>query len=156
MIRKMGLFNAYTEGWALYAERLVADDMNLYADDPLGDLGRLQAEMFRAVRLVVDTGMHAKKWSREKAIDYMLEKTGNSEADVIREIERYVVWPGQATAYKTGQLAILKIRADAESQLGDQFNLKAFHDIVLDNGALPLGLLEETVAEWVEDQKKAS
>src|SRR3990167_3163826 len=104
MIRKLGPFTAYAEGWALYAERMAANDMHMYADNPLGDLGRLQAEMFRAVRLVVDTGMHAKHWSREEAIAYIREKTGMTEEEVTREIERYVVWPGQATAYKTGQL----------------------------------------------------
>lgn len=155
-IRKFGLFNAYTEGWALYAERIVKEDMGMYDDDPLGDLGRLQAEMFRAVRLVVDTGMHAKHWSREQAIDYMISKTGMTEAETIREIERYVVWPGQATAYKTGQLAILKIRADAEAALGDKFDIRKFHEVVLMNGAMPLGLLEETVDDWVEEQKTAS
>src|SRR5690606_10844083 len=111
IIRTLSPFSAYNEGWALYAERIAKTDMNMYADDPLGDLGRLQGEMFRAVRLVVDTGMHAKRWTREEAIDYMIEKTGNTEDEVTREIERYVVWPGQATAYKTGQLAILDMRA---------------------------------------------
>ncbi len=124
ILRKLSPFTAYTEGWALYAERVAKTDMNMYADDPLGDLGRLQAEMFRAVRLVVDTGMHARKWSREQAIDYMMEKTGSTEDEVTREIERYVVWPGQATAYKTGQLAILRMRERAEEALGQTFNLR--------------------------------
>jgi uncharacterized protein (DUF885 family) len=128
----------------------------MYADDPLGDLGRLQAEMFRAVRLVVDTGMHAKRWSREEAIEYMISKTGMTEEEVTREIERYVVWPGQATAYKTGQLAILKIRASAEDELGDRFDLKEFHELVLMNGAMPLDILEETVREWVAEKKEAA
>ena len=153
LLRKVSPFSAYSEGWALYAERIAKTDMDMYANDPLGDLGRLQAEMFRAVRLVVDTGMHAKHWSREQAIAYMLEKTGNTEDEVTREIERYVVWPGQATAYKTGQLAILRMRARAESELGDKFNLKDFHELVLGNGAMPLGILEQTVSEWIEEQK---
>ncbi len=152
-IRKFGLFNAYTEGWALYAERIAKTDMGLYDDDPLGDLGRLQAEMFRAVRLVVDTGMHAKRWSREEAIDYMISKTGMTEAEVTREIERYAVWPGQATAYKTGQLAILDIRAHAEAELGDEFDLREFNEMILMNGAMPLGLLRDVAKEWVADQK---
>jgi len=152
-IRTMGPFNAYAEGWALYAERVAAEDMGMYADDPLGDLGRLQAEMFRAVRLVVDTGMHHKRWSREQAISYMREKTGMTEEEVTREIERYVVWPGQATAYKTGQLAILKARAKAEVSLGDKFDLKQFHEVVLMNGGMPLGILEDVINEWITSQQ---
>ncbi len=153
ILRTLGLFTAYAEGWALYAERSAALDMGMYDDNPLGDLGRLQAEMFRAVRLVVDSGMHAKKWSREEAIAYMVDKTGMTEAEVTREIERYVVWPGQATSYKTGQLAILDMRAYAERELGEAFDLKAFHDIILMNGAMPLGILNETVEEWVAERK---
>lgn len=156
LLRKVLPFSAYAEGWALYSERLASTDMGMYADDPLGDLGRLQAEMFRAVRLVVDTGLHAKRWSREEAIDYMVSKTGMTEDEVTREIERYVVWPGQATAYKTGQLAILKMRAHAEAELGDTFDLREFHEVVLMNGAMPLGILEENVREWVEKRKAAA
>ena len=152
LLRKVSPFNAYSEGWALYAERIAKTDMNMYADDTLGDLGRLQAEMFRAVRLVVDTGMHAKHWSREQAIQYMLDKTGNTEDEVTREIERYVVWPGQATAYKTGQLAILRMRANAEKRLGDKFDLRQFHELILGDGAMPLGILEENVNAWIEKQ----
>jgi uncharacterized protein (DUF885 family) len=155
IIRKVLPFSAYAEGWALYAERLAALDMGLYKDDPLGNLGRLQAEMFRAVRLVVDTGMHAKKWSREQALAYMIEKTGMSAAEVEREIERYVVWPGQATAYKTGQLAILKLRAEAEAALGDKFDLREFHETILGNGGMPLGILEANVRSWIEKEKAA-
>ena len=156
LLRKVMPFNAYAEGWALYAERIAKTDMGIYADDPLGDLGRLQAEMFRAVRLVVDTGLHAKRWSREQAIAYMVEKTGMSEAEVTREIERYVVWPGQATGYKVGQLALLKMRADAERELGAKFDLKAFHELLLMNGAMPLGILEELVRDWVAARKSAA
>ncbi|GJL91773.1 DUF885 domain-containing protein [Hyphococcus sp.] len=155
MLRTLSPFSAYTEGWALYAERLAAQDMGMYDNDPLGDLGRLQAEMFRAVRLVVDTGMHAKHWSREQAIDYMIEKTGNTEDEVTREIERYVVWPGQATAYKTGQLAILDIRARAEAELGDKFNLRDFNEMILINGAMPLAILSDMADEWIAEQKAA-
>lgn len=155
LLRKVSPFSAYSEGWALYAERIAKTDMNMYADDPLGDLGRLQAEMFRAVRLVVDTGMHAKHWSREQAIAYMLEKTGNTEDEVTREIERYVVWPGQATAYKTGQLAILRMRARAEQALGGKFRLKDFHELLLGNGAMPLGILDQTVDQWITAEKGA-
>ncbi|MFN3911840.1 DUF885 domain-containing protein [Hyphomonas sp.] len=153
MIRKFSPFTAYTEGWALYAERIASTDMGLYADDPLGDLGRLKAEMFRAVRLVVDTGMHAKRWSREEAIAYMREKTGMTEEEVTREIERYVVWPGQATAYKTGQLSILAARARAQAALGDRFDLKQFHETVLGNGAMPLGILDTVVDDWAAAER---
>jgi uncharacterized protein (DUF885 family) len=153
IIRKVLPFSAYAEGWALYAERVAALDMGLYADDPFGDLGRLQAEMFRAVRLVVDTGMHEMKWSREEAIAYMLENTGMTEAEVTREIERYAVWPGQATAYKTGQLAILELRAEAEAALGDAFDLREFHEEILGNGGMPLGILNDNMREWIEREK---
>ena len=126
--------------------------MGMYKTNPLGDLGRLQAEIFRAVRLVVDTGIHAKRWSRERAIDYMLSKTGMTEAEVTREIERYVVWPGQATAYKVGQLALLKLRANAETQLGAAFDLRQIHEMILLNGAMPLEVLEESVDLWIQQQ----
>ena len=152
-LRKFGLFSAYSEGWALYSERIAAEDMGMYQDNPLGDLGRLQAEIFRAVRLVVDTGMHAKRWSRERAIEYMLSKTGMTETEVTREIERYVVWPGQATAYKVGQLSMLRLRAMAENQLGDAFDIREFHEMILMNGAMPLEILEESVESWIEAQK---
>ena len=153
ILRKMSPFTAYTEGWALYAEYIAANDMGMYDNNPLGDLGRLQAEMFRAVRLVVDTGLHHKRWSREEAIDYMAEKTGNSAGDVEREIERYAVWPGQATAYKTGQLAILRLRKHAEDELGDKFVLRDFNEMILANGAMPLGILDDVVKDWVVEQK---
>ena len=152
-LRKFGLFSAYSEGWALYSERIAAEDMGMYQDNPLGDLGRLQAEIFRAVRLVVDTGMHAKRWSREKSIEYMLSKTGMTEAEVTREIERYVVWPGQATAYKVGQLYMLRLRAMAEEQLGEAFDIREFHEMILLNGAMPLEILEESVISWIDSQK---
>lgn len=153
ILRKMSPFTAYTEGWALYAEYMAAEDMGMYDDNPLGDLGRLQAEMFRAVRLVVDTGLHHKRWSREQAIEYMAEKTGNSAGDVEREIERYAVWPGQATAYKMGQLAILRLRAYAEAELGDKFVLRDFNEMILADGAMPLGILDDVVKDWVKKTK---
>jgi len=152
LLRRLSPFNAFSEGWALYSERIAKTDMGLYDDDPLGDLGRLQAEMFRAVRLVVDTGMHAKRWSREQAIEYMTAKTGMTNEEVTREIERYVVWPGQATAYKTGQLALLEMRKDTEDALGERFSLKDFHEAVLMNGAMPLDILKETMADWAASQ----
>ncbi|MBI1365055.1 MAG: DUF885 family protein [Alphaproteobacteria bacterium] len=156
VFRKVFPFSAFAEGWALYAERIAATDMGLYKNDPLGDLGRLQAEMFRSVRLVVDTGMHAKHWSREQAIAYMVEKTGMTEAEVTREIERYVVMPGQACAYKTGQLAILRARAEAEAALGDKFDLRKFHELILLNGGMPLDIMEKNVKDWIAEQKQAA
>ena len=152
LLRRLSPFNAFSEGWALYSERIAKTDMGLYDDDPLGDLGRLQAEMFRAVRLVVDTGMHAKRWSREQAIEYMTAKTGMTNEEVTREIERYVVWPGQATAYKTGQLALLEMREETEDALGERFSLRDFHEAVLMNGAMPLDILKETMADWAASQ----
>ena len=152
LLRRLSPFNAFSEGWALYSERIAKTDMGLYDDDPLGDLGRLQAEMFRAVRVVLDTGMHAKRWSREQAIEYMTAKTGMTNEEVTREIERYVVWPGQATAYKTGQLALLEMREDTEDALGERFSLRDFHEAVLMNGAMPLDILKETMADWAASQ----
>ena len=153
LLRRLSPFNAFTEGWALYSERIAKTDMGLYDDDPLGDLGRLQAEMFRAVRLVVDTGIHAKRWSREEAIDYMLAKPGMTEDEVTREIERYSVWPGQATGYKTGQLAILELREAAEAALGESFDIRQFHELLLMNGAMPLALLKDQVTAWIDAQR---
>ena len=153
MLRKVLPFGAYAEGWALYAERVAKVDMGFYDDDPLGDLGRLQAEMFRAVRLVVDTGMHARRWSREQSIDYMIAKTGMTAAEVTREIERYVVWPGQATSYKVGQLALLRLRDEAQQALGSRFDLRSFHEVILMNGSMPLAVLEEVVREWIKAQQ---
>jgi uncharacterized protein (DUF885 family) len=153
LLRKVLPFSAYAEGWALYAERMAKTDMGFYDSDPLGDLGRLQAEMFRAVRLVVDTGMHAKHWTREQSIDYMVAKTGMTQAEVTREIERYVVWPGQATSYKVGQLAMLRMRDEAQQALGPRFDLRAFHEVILMNGSMPLAVLEEVVREWIKVQQ---
>ncbi len=153
LLRRLSPFNAFTEGWALYSERIAKTDMGLYDEDPLGDLGRLQAEMFRAVRLVVDTGIHAKRWSREQAIEYMLAKTGMTEDEVTREIERYSVWPGQATGYKTGQLAILELREAAEAALGESFDIRQFHELLLMNGAMPLALLKDHVTTWIDAQR---
>lgn len=152
LIRQQTLYTAYAEGWGLYAERLAAE-IGMYKDDPLGDLGRLQAEIFRAVRLVVDSGMHAKGWTREQAIAYMVANTGMAESDVTTEIERYMALPGQACAYKIGQLKILELRERAKAELGDKFNLKDFHSVVLENGAVPLTTLERLVNEWIAKVK---
>ncbi len=147
--RRLAFFNSYNEGWALYAER-VAAELGIYEDDPFGDLGRLQDELFRAVRLVVDTGIHAKRWSREQAIDYMRRTTGTPLANVVTEIERYSVWPGQALGYKLGMLKILELRRRARQALGDGFDIKAFHDVVLLGGAMPMKLLERRVDAWIK------
>jgi uncharacterized protein (DUF885 family) len=144
-------FTAYMEGWALYAERL-AWELG-FEKDPLDNLGRLRDEMMRAVRLVVDTGIHYKRWTREQAIQYMMENTGMAESDVTAEIERYFVDPGQALAYKVGMLKILQLREKAKAELGEQFDLAQFHDQVLDNGALPLELLERVIDDWVAASK---
>ncbi|MBX6326342.1 MAG: DUF885 domain-containing protein, partial [Chthoniobacterales bacterium] len=124
-----------------------------YENDPFGDLGRLQAELFRAVRLVVDTGIHAKHWPREQAIAYMREKTGMGEKEVKAEVERYIVSPGQACAYKIGMLKIQQLRARAQLELGDKFDQREFHDAVLKNGALPLEILEDQVTEYIRQKK---
>ncbi|OAI43070.1 hypothetical protein AYO41_03025 [Verrucomicrobia bacterium SCGC AG-212-E04] len=152
--RKILPFTAYAEGWALYTEWL-AKQAGWYKDDPYGDLGRLQAELFRAVRLVVDTGIHHKRWTREQAIAYMLGKTGMGEKDVTSEIERYIVMPGQACAYKVGMLKIVELRRRAETALGPKFDQKDFHDVVLKTGSLPLEILEEQVDAWIARAKGA-
>ena len=152
IFRTFSLFTAYAEGWALYSERL-AWELGFYENDPFGNLGRLQAEMFRAVRLVVDTGIHYKRWTREQAIDYMIANTGMTTGEVVTEIERYIVMPGQACAYKIGMMKILELREMAKIKMGDKFDLRDFHDVVLMNGAVPLDLLEELVNEYVENGK---
>src|SRR5437867_578250 len=150
--RKIIPFTAYAEGWALYCEWL-AKRVGWYDADPFGDLGRLQAELFRAVRLVVDTGIHAKRWTREQAIAYMREKTGMGEKEVTAEIERYIVSPAQACAYKVGMLKIQELRAHAEQELGTRFDQREFHDALLKNGALPLEILEEQVNDYIQKKK---
>ena len=152
--RKVIPFTAYMEGWALYTEWL-AKQAGWYDKDPFGDLGRLQAELFRAVRLVVDTGIHAKRWTREQAIAYMREHTGMGEKEVTAEIERYIVIPGQACAYKIGMLKLQELRSRAQQELGDRFDQREFHDAVLKNGAVPLEILEEQVNEYIQQKKKA-
>ncbi len=143
--------NTSGEGWALYAERLAAE-AGMYADDPFGDLGRLQAELHRAVRLVTDTGLHAKRWSREQAISYMAETEGLDEATATSEIERYVVWPAQALGYKLGQLKILSLRDEARQALGDDFDLRDFNQLVLEVASTPLPFIETTVREWIASE----
>ncbi len=145
-------FTAYAEGWALYTEQL-AWELGFYKNDPFGNLGRLQAEIWRAVRLVVDTGIHYKKWTREEAIDYMVANTGLTTTEVVTEIERYIVMPGQACSYKIGMMKILELRAKAKKVLGNQFDLKEFHNVVLKNGSVPLTILEEIIDEYIQDNQ---
>ncbi len=143
-------FTAFIEGWALYSERL-GKEIGFYKD-PYQEFGRLSMEAWRASRLVVDTGIHWMGWSREQAIQYMTENTALSEHNIVAEVDRYIGWPGQALAYKTGELAIRRIRAEAEERLGDRFDVRAFHDRVLEAGSIPLPLLEDRVNEWIEQQ----
>jgi uncharacterized protein (DUF885 family) len=150
--RLHGFFPAYAEGWALYSE-VLGKEIGFY-NDPVSDYGRLNSEMLRAVRLVVDTGIHDKNWSREKVIDYMHVNDVN-DALAQTEADRYIAWPGQALAYKMGQLTILKLRHEAKKQLGDKFNMKAFHDEILNGGAMPLDLLQERVEVWIKEQVKS-
>lgn len=150
MFRKMADFTAFIEGWGLYAERL-GKDMGFY-EDPYSDFGRLAMEIWRAGRLVVDTGIHAKRWTREQAIAWLAENTPIAEGDNIREVERYIVLPGQATAYKIGMTRILELRERARQALGDRFDIRAFHNVVLRDGALPLNVLEQNVEDWIAQQ----
>jgi uncharacterized protein (DUF885 family) len=145
-------FSSYQEGWALYAERL-ASEMGL-TPEPLDQLGRLRDDMMRAVRLVVDTGIHYKRWSREEAIAYMMENTGMAEQEVTAEVERYIVVPGQALAYKVGMLSILGLRERARSELGDKFDLREFHNEILGHGALPMTVLDRVVDDWIAAKRR--
>jgi len=148
--RRYGGFTAYTEGWGLYSEEL-GKDMGFYTD-PYSDFGRLQMELWRACRLVVDTGMHSKRWSREEAIDYLQENTPNPEADIRKAIERYLVYPGQATAYMIGKLKIMELRERAREAFGEDFDIRQFHELVLANGPVPLSILEEQVDAWIASE----
>ncbi len=152
LIRQFGGFNAYVEGWALYAEQL-AFEMGMYDKDPFGEVGYLQSALFRAARLVVDTGMHHKRWSREKAIDYMAAADGNLVSGVTTEIERYCVWPGQACSYKVGHAMWNKLRSQAKTALGDRFDIRQFHDAGLLAGAMPLTVLEQVIGDYVAAKK---
>lgn len=149
--RRFGGVTAFSEGWGLYSE-YIPKEMGFY-EDPYSDFGRLAMELWRAARLVVDTGLHAKQWTREEAIDYLMTNTPNPEGDAIKAIERYVVMPGQATAYKIGMLKILELREKAKNALGDKFDIREFHEVVLQNGFLPLALLEENVDQWIAEQQ---
>jgi uncharacterized protein (DUF885 family) len=150
--RRFGLdFNAYSEGWAFYAERL-GKEVGFY-QDPYSDYGRLQNEMWRAVRWVVDTGVHSKHWTRQQMIDFFHEHTAMDDQNIETEVDRYIAWPGQALSYKMGQMKILELRERAQKELGPKFDLRAFHDAVLDQGPLPLDVLETKVTEWIQSRK---
>jgi uncharacterized protein (DUF885 family) len=149
LLRRIGDFNAYVEGWGLYAERL-AHEMGLYSDD-VALLGMLTMDSMRAGRLVVDTGLHALGWSRRQAVDYLVENTPMAKVEIEAEIDRYITYPGQALSYMVGRLEILRIREAAEKALGERFDIKEFHDLVLGGGALPLSVLDAVVAEWVAE-----
>ncbi len=150
--RKYLRYTAYSEGWGLYAERL-GKDVGFY-QDPYSDYGRLEADIFRAIRLVVDTGVHSQHWSRQQMVDYFHQHSGLDDATVESEVDRYIAWPAQALGYKMGQLKILELRARAQQALGDKFDIRAFHDEVLDSGPLPLDVLDQRVAAWIQTEKK--
>ena len=151
MFRKQPNHTAYIEGWALYAEQL-GKDVGFYKD-PLSDYGRLSSELFRACRLVVDTGVHYKKWTRQQMIDFMREHSALDEPDIQAEADRYIAIPAQALAYKMGQLKILELRELAKQELGDRFDIKAFHDVILNAGTLPLNILDARIKNWIKEQK---
>jgi uncharacterized protein (DUF885 family) len=146
-------YNAYVEGWALYSERL-GQELGFF-QDPYSYYGHLQDEMLRAIRLVVDTGLHHKKWTRQQVVDFFRNHSGIEEVEIQSETDRYIAWPGQALGYKIGQLKILELRAYASKELGNKFDIRAFHDEVLGSGALPLQVLDERIKAWVVQQKKA-
>ena len=150
--RRFGGFTAFTEGWGLYSERLGLE-VGFY-DTPETNFGRLSYEMWRACRLVVDTGIHYKGWTRQQAIDYMLENTGLSKNNITREVDRYITWPGQALAYKIGELKIRELRIKAEVALANNFDVRRFHDVVLENGAIPLSVLETKIDRFIYDERQ--
>ena len=154
LIRSLLSFNAYSEGWALYAEQL-ADELGMYADDPLGQLGYLQASSFRACRLVVDTGLHAKRWTRDQAIDWFAKTNGDDRNSVQGEVERYCAWPGQACGYKVGHLEIVRLRDKAKQALGPKFDIRTFDDALVKGGGVPMTLLGTVIDQYIERTKGA-
>jgi len=149
--RRYGGYTAFIEGWGLYSEKL-GYELGLYKD-PYSRFGQLTYDMWRAVRLVVDTGIHDQGWSRQKAIDFFAANAAKSMHDIENEIDRYIAWPGQALAYKIGQLRILELRKKAETELGDKFDLRAFHDTILGQGAVTLNVLDGIVNDWIAERK---
>jgi uncharacterized protein (DUF885 family) len=148
--RRYGNYDAFTEGWGLYAESL-GEEMGLY-DDPYSKFGELTYDMWRAVRLVIDTAIHTQRWDRQKAIDYFMDNAPRGELDITNEVDRYIAWPGQALAYKIGQLKFRELRERASRELGSRFDLREFHDVALRNGAVPLGVLEKLVDDWIRQK----
>jgi uncharacterized protein (DUF885 family) len=148
--RKFGGYTAFSEGWGLYAERL-GKDLGFY-QDPYSDYGRLEGDIWRAIRLVVDTGVHAGGWNREQMVDFFHDHSAIDETSIQAEVDRYIAWPSQALAYKIGQLKILELRDRAKKALGDKFDIRAFHDQVIDSGALPLDVLDERINAWIASQ----
>jgi uncharacterized protein (DUF885 family) len=153
LLRRLISFNAYSEGWALYAEQL-ADEVGFHDGDPVGRIGYLRWQLWRAARLVVDTGLHAKDWTRQQAIDYLIETTGDAPGIIATEIDRYVVWPGQACGYELGRREIARLRERARNELGPDFDLRGFHDAVLLHGEVPLATLDELVRNWIPEQRR--
>ncbi|MBT8318861.1 MAG: DUF885 domain-containing protein, partial [Gramella sp.] len=150
--RKFSFYTAYVEGWGLYSE-YIPKEIGFY-QDPYSDFGRLAMELWRSCRLVVDTGIHAKKWTRQEGVDYYKENTPAAESACVKMVERHIVMPGQATAYKIGMNKILELREKAKERLGDKFDIKGFHDVILTDGALPLTVLESRVDAWIKSQKR--
>jgi uncharacterized protein (DUF885 family) len=146
-------YTAYTEGWGLYAERL-GKDVGFY-QDPYSDYGRLEADIWRAIRLVVDTGVHSKHWSRQQMVDYFHDHSSIDDTNVQAEVDRYIAWPAQALGYKIGQLKILELRDRAQKTLGTKFDIRAFHDQILDSGAMPLDVLDQHISNWIAQQQSS-
>ena len=153
LLRRLVSFNAYAEGWGLYAEEL-ADEQGFHEGDPIGRIGFLRWQLWRAARLVVDTGLHAQGWSRQRAIDYMMTTTGDAPGVVSTEVDRYIVWPGQACGYELGRREIMRLREEARNELGPDFDLRGFHDAVLLSGEVPLGVLDDLVRDWIPEQRR--
>lgn len=153
LLRRVMSFNAYSEGWGLYAEQF-ADEQGFYEGDPIGRIGYLRWQLWRAARLVVDTGLHAKNWTRQQAIDYLIATTGDAPGVIATEVDRYIVWPGQACGYELGRREIVRLRDEARNALGPDFDLGGFHDAVLLNGEVPLGVLDQLVSAWIPEQRR--
>jgi uncharacterized protein (DUF885 family) len=149
--RRYAYYNAFGEGWALYAETLCDKPMGLYDKDPYSKFGYLNYQMWRAVRLVVDTGIHQDGWTREQAVKYMQDNTALADQNIATEVDRYIVWPGQALSYMIGEQVILQLRDEAKQKLGDKYNLKNFDDVVLGQGSLPMAILKEVVNQWIDN-----